>query len=252
MIHIVALRKAALAGVAGAFAWELAIRAIQLGGVTFFDIVAFPDGPAIAWWTTGMAIHALVGAIWAIFYAYFFWSSFDWPPAVQGMAFSALPAFLALLIAYPQLQMMHLPGPVALFDPVAVLRDVGWREVVGLLLGHLVYGGVLGALYTHPVGYPAARPRRPPIGAGPLIISGSQSRRAPPRHRFLFATGIDGLGHRDWRTFPHVHHVLHISTHSAGVLSRAGLGPAAAAVRASARHSYILGGPGDRHGRDET
>jgi len=39
MIHIVALRKAALAGVAGAFAWELAIRAIQLGGVTFFDIV---------------------------------------------------------------------------------------------------------------------------------------------------------------------------------------------------------------------
>src|SRR3546814_9976629 len=82
--------------------------------IALFDIVqhlgtlAFPAGPVLAWWMTGMVIHATVGAIWAIFYAYFFWSTFDWPPAFQGMAFSLLPTLLALFIAYPQLQMMHL------------------------------------------------------------------------------------------------------------------------------------------------
>src|SRR3546814_471084 len=102
MIHIVSLRKAVLAGIVAAFAWELAIRIIQFGGIALFDIVqhlgtlAFPAGPVLAWWTTGMLIHAVVGAIWAIFYAYFFWSTSDWPPAFQGMAFSLLPTLLAL------------------------------------------------------------------------------------------------------------------------------------------------------------
>src|SRR3546814_8893136 len=77
---------------------------------------------------TGMVIHATVGAIWAIFYAYFFWSTFDWPPAFQGMAFSLLPTLLALFIAYPQLQMMHLDVPTALFNPVAIIRDVSRSE----------------------------------------------------------------------------------------------------------------------------
>ena len=224
MIRIVALRKAALAGVAGALAWEIAMRAFRLGGLDLFDIVrilgtlAFPDGPPIAWWTAGVAIHAAVGAIWAIFYAYFFWSVLNWRPAFQGMAFSILPALLALFVAYPQLHMMHLGGPVAQFDTIAVMRAISGREAVGLLLGHLIYGGVLGALYTHPVGYPTARPRKVAVRAGPTILSGAGCARAPSPQPFLFATGIecsyptiengrwrrdqmDATGHyRHWRT----------------------------------------------------
>src|SRR3546814_853268 len=129
MIHIVSLRKAVLAGIVAAFAWELAIRIIQFGGIALFDIVqhlgtlAFPAGPVLARWMTGMVIHATVGAIWAIFYAYFFWSTFDWPPAFQGMAFSLLPTLLALFIAYPQLQMLHLDVPTALFNPLAIRSE---------------------------------------------------------------------------------------------------------------------------------
>lgn len=197
MIRIVSLRKAALAGIAGAFAWELAIRLIQFGGIPLFDIVqhlgtlAFPDGPVVAWWSVGMLSHAIVGAIWAIFYAYFFWSALDWPPWLQGMAFSLLPTLLALLVAYPQLQMMHLDLETAMFNPVVVIGSVTWQEAVGLLLGHLIYGVVLGALYTHPVGYPVARPPHPNAGDGLLILSGGAPMTVADGQRFLFATGIE-------------------------------------------------------------
>jgi beta-glucosidase/6-phospho-beta-glucosidase/beta-galactosidase len=208
MIRIVALRKAALAGVAGALAWESTMRAASLAGLDSFDIVrilgtlAFPDGPAFAWWLVGTAIHAAVGAIWAIFYAYFFWSVFDWRPTLQGMAFSVLPALLALFIAYPQLQMMHLAGPVAVFDPISVVGGISARETVGLLLGHLIYGAVLGALYTHPVGYPTRRVPKLPIRAG-LLITTKPDSTSPSRQPFLFATGIEcsypTIEHGRWR-----------------------------------------------------
>lgn len=198
MIRVVPLRKAALAGVAGAVAWEIVLRALQLGGAPLFDIVqvlgtlAAPDAPAWAWWTAGMLMHAAVGALWAVFYAYFFWSMFDWRPTAQGLAFSLLPSALALLIAYPQLQLMHSPGEIVLVDPIGMLRGLGWREPLGLLLGHLIYGAVLGRLYTHPVGYSVERPPKISGGGGPakpLTIS-----RIPPEpvHKgFMFATGIE-------------------------------------------------------------
>ena len=73
MIRVVALPKAALAGVVAAFAWEATLRALAAAGLPLFDIVrglgtlVFPDGPLLAWWSVGMAAHAMVGALWAIF-----------------------------------------------------------------------------------------------------------------------------------------------------------------------------------------
>src|SRR5438105_9451190 len=110
MLRVVAFPKAILAGAAGALAWEIAVRLLGLLGIPSFDIVRelgtlpFPNGSAAEWWPTGMAAHALVGAAWALFYAYFFWARVDWPPPLQGLAFAALPATLAALIVYPQLQ----------------------------------------------------------------------------------------------------------------------------------------------------
>ena len=115
MLRVVAFRKAILAGVAGAIAWEAAILILSFAGVPVFDLVrelgtlAFPDGSPIQWWPAGIAAHALVGAGWALFYAYFFWARFRWRPALQGLAFAAIPALLAILIVVPQLQLMHLP-----------------------------------------------------------------------------------------------------------------------------------------------
>src|SRR3546814_4309137 len=73
--------------------------------------------------------------------------------------------------------------PTALFNPVAIIRDVSWQETIGLLTGHLIYGGVLGALYTHPVGYPAAHPIKPKVAVRPFILAGRPPTPAPKRQR---------------------------------------------------------------------
>lgn len=197
MIRIVAARKAVLAGVAGSLAWEISLRAIGAAGLPLFDIVrllgtlAFPDGSALSWWTAGIFIHAGVGALWAMFYAYFFWSWLDLRPALQGLAFSLLPAALALLVAFPQLALMHQGIDIAIVDPIGFFGSLTWREPTGLLLGHLVYGAVLGTLYTHPVGHDAARPLGPPATSRRPVSNRVREARNRSERGFLFATGIE-------------------------------------------------------------
>lgn len=196
MIRAVALRKAAIAGVTGAVAFEAVLRGMILSGVPTFDIVkllgtlAFPEGPTLAWWGTGMAVHALVGICWAVFYAHFFWARFDWPSHLQGLVFSLLPATLALLIMSPQLRLAHLDASIVRLTPDLLLPPLSPIEIGGLLLGHIVFGLVVGVIYTHPVGYPAhgrpnlaaSRARKNRFSSGGKRQSGSS---------FIFATGIE-------------------------------------------------------------
>ena len=167
MIRRVAFGKAVLAGAAGALAWELVLRLLVSLGLPLFDLVyvlgtmALGRASAWQWWLTGITLHAAVGAIWATFYAYFFWSTFDWPPAVQGLAFSLGPATLAGLVMVPQMGLMHpliLQGEMPDFGLFAVRQ--GWGGPVGVLLGHFTHGAAMGSLYTRPVGYAARRGAR--------------------------------------------------------------------------------------------
>ncbi|MFL5537070.1 MAG: hypothetical protein ACJ8AP_15290 [Gemmatimonadales bacterium] len=86
MIRRVAFRKAIAGGLAGAVAWELVVRLLRFSGVPLGDLVHLLGtmlvgrAPAWLWWPTGMTLHLGVGAVWAIFYAYFFWSTFAWRP----------------------------------------------------------------------------------------------------------------------------------------------------------------------------
>lgn len=194
MLRIVAFRKAILAGAAGAFAWELAVRALRLLGYRTFDLVhelgtlVFANGTAIEWWPAGMAAHAAVGAAWALFYAYFFWARFEWPPVVQGLAFAVLPAALATLVAVPQLQLMHLHQEVARVDWRTMLAGLKLPILGGLVIGHALFGLTVGALYTHPVGYRTDRRfDRPRSARSPRRRT---ARRQAPGS-FIFATGIE-------------------------------------------------------------
>jgi beta-glucosidase/6-phospho-beta-glucosidase/beta-galactosidase len=196
MIRVVALRKAALAGIAGAAVWEVAARAALAAGVPTFDIVRslgtllIPHGSALAWWPAGMAAHALVGVCWAVFYAYFFWARFNWPPPVQGLVFAAVPAALALLIVGPQLRLMQLDADeVQLILPM-LLPSATVLQAAGLIAGHAIFGLVVGSIYTRPVGYRAGR--HPAVQMRPR-----RSRNVSPDRRradggFMFATGIEG------------------------------------------------------------
>lgn len=162
MIRRVAFKKAILAGVAGALAWDIVIRLLIWAGLPMFDLVYSlgsmllgNDANFWQWRLIGLPLHAIVGAIWAIFYAYFFWSLFDIPPVFQGMIFSLLPAILAGFIMLPQMDLMNeriLSGELAANRFFAF--GIGWGGPAAVVLGHLIYGAVLGFLYKNPVGYP--------------------------------------------------------------------------------------------------
>jgi len=160
MIRRVAFKKAIFAGVLGATAWEIAARLLAASGWQIFDIVrtlgvmVFDQQSASMWWPAGMVTHCMVGAIWAIFYAYFFWSTFDYSPVVQGILFSLLPAVLAGLVMVPQLDLMH-PDQFENHGAFAIILGTGGPTMI--LLGHLIYGAVLGSLYVRPVGYPVGK-----------------------------------------------------------------------------------------------
>ena len=196
MIRVVSLRKAAVAGVCGALAWTAVLGTIELAGLPLFNIVkelgtlAFGPDEVLGWGAVGLIAHGLVGICWALVYAYFFWSRVNWPPALQGLAFSLIPAILALFIVNPQLHLMHLDEDVARLTWDAVLPSISLTQLGGLLLGHSIFGLTVGGLYTHPVGYLANR--EPP--------SRRLRRRAPDTRRrdrreagssFIFATGIE-------------------------------------------------------------
>jgi hypothetical protein len=164
MIRRVAFPKAILAGVAGAAAWEGIARLLLLAGLPLFDLVrvlgtlVLGQAGGWQWWPIGILLHLSVGAIWAIFYAYFFWSTLNWRPLWQGVVFSFGPAILAGFIMVPQMSFMHpfvIGGEMPGFGPFAV--NFGWGGPAGIIFGHLIYGATMGALYTRPVGYAVAR-----------------------------------------------------------------------------------------------
>jgi hypothetical protein len=142
LLRVVSFRKAILAGAAGALAWEVSVRILALVGLPIFDMarelgtLAVPHGGMAQWWPVGMAAHALSGAGWALFYAYFFWARYRWPPPMQGLVFSAFPATLAIVIVVPQLRVMHLDGPVADIDWRTFAFALSASEIARLLIAH--------------------------------------------------------------------------------------------------------------------
>jgi beta-glucosidase/6-phospho-beta-glucosidase/beta-galactosidase len=206
LLRVVAFRKAILAGAAGALAWEAAVRLLALAGLPIFDMtrelgtLPFPRSSAFAWWPAGFTAHALVGAGWALFYAYFFWARLRLAPVLQGLVFAALPAVLATFVIVPQLQLMHLPQHAVQLGWGLFLAGLAPAMLGGLVLGHALFGLVVGAIYTHPVGYRASLAERKPR-------SRDARRRSRERPRndgcFIFATGIEcsypTVEHGRWR-----------------------------------------------------
>jgi beta-glucosidase/6-phospho-beta-glucosidase/beta-galactosidase len=199
MIRRVAYRKALLAGVAGAIAWEAVARFLILTGIPFADIVrllgttALPNSSAAGWWPVGMALHLVVGALWAIFYAYFFWGLLRLRPLLQGLVFSFVPMPLAIFVMRPQLELMNdlvQRGQMPFSGLFGI--DGGWQGPLALAVGHLIWGATLGWLYTRPVGR-SVDDRPAPIDVTSRSISAGPRAALPPQGelRFMFATGIE-------------------------------------------------------------
>jgi beta-glucosidase/6-phospho-beta-glucosidase/beta-galactosidase len=193
MMRVVALKKAAAAGLGGAIAMEIFSRIGALVGLRTIDFigqlssVAF-RGSRLAADLTAVVAHLGIGVCWAVFYAFFFWGRLRLRPSLQGLIFAIVPASLATLVVYPELALMHDHGDVVRLSVGGFLAPLSWIAVASLLIGHALFGLVMGAIYRKPVGYPAdSKPSLP----APVRRTDNKERRNEGSTGFMFATGIE-------------------------------------------------------------
>lgn len=131
------LRIALLAGILGTIAMTMLTYIAPMMGMPEMDIPQMLSGfmgvPVVAGWLA----HFMVGAGFAVLYGYIFVSRIPGSPPVKGAVYGLIPWFLAQVMVNPMMG----AGIFALNTPAPILM------VVGSLMGHLVYGGVLGAVY---------------------------------------------------------------------------------------------------------
>jgi Family of unknown function (DUF6789)/Protein of unknown function (DUF2938) len=85
----------------------------------------------------GWIMHFMIGTALAIGYVYLFATRLPGKPVVRGLIYSLIPWLMAQVIVNPMMG----AGVFASATPAPMLF------VMGSLIGHLVYGAVLGAVY---------------------------------------------------------------------------------------------------------
>lgn len=131
------LTKALLAGVAGTVAMTvLTFIAPMMGGpeMNIPQMLAdFMSVPVIVGWIA----HFMIGTVLALIYVYILIERLPGVPWIKGALYGLFPWFLAQIMVNPMMG----AGIFAVNTPAPMMM------VVGSLMGHLVYGGVVGAVY---------------------------------------------------------------------------------------------------------
>jgi beta-glucosidase/6-phospho-beta-glucosidase/beta-galactosidase len=206
MLRVVALKKAAAAGLCGAAVMEAFSFASGKLGLPTVDLVTELsriefDGLPVVGLAAGVAAHLSIGVCWAVFYAFFVWGRFRLRPVLQGLVFAILPAMLAILVVYPELALMRTRAPMVTLDLHRFFAPLTIATAASLLVSHALFGLTVGLLYRKPVGYAADHKPAPPRPRK------AAKRRPPPRRDgaagFMFATGIEcsypTIEHGRWR-----------------------------------------------------
>ncbi|CAN5816376.1 MAG: hypothetical protein H0W11_12330 [Gemmatimonadetes bacterium] len=146
------------AGVLGALAMTLMTDASRMIGMIQANLsryqgcIVLGRSEGTAPLLAGLGAHLAMGAVLAIGYALVFallWGEATWWNGAITGAVHWLPAALG----FPALDAMNpcvREGRMPAFG--AFGRGYGPMMVLGLLMGHVVYGAIVGALYTVPVG----------------------------------------------------------------------------------------------------
>ncbi len=131
------LTMAVLAGVAATIAMTILTFMAPMLGMPEMNIPQmlsdFMGVPVIAGWLA----HFMVGTGFAVLYAYIFTSRIPGLPLVKGAMYGLIPWLLAQVVVNPVMG----AGIFALNTPAPMLM------IAGSVMGHVVYGGVLGAVY---------------------------------------------------------------------------------------------------------
>ena len=126
------LKKAAAAGFAGTAVMTMLMLVAPKMGMPRMDIagmLASKMGGIIA---LGWMAHFVIGSVLAIIYAAFLASRIPGPGLVRGVIYSLIPWLVSQMMVMPMMGMGLFGGSVALAG--------------GSLMGHMVYGAVLGGI----------------------------------------------------------------------------------------------------------
>ena len=105
-----------------------------LGGMFGMNSLAF-----------GWIMHFVVGVVLALIYMYWFVDHLVGAPWVRGLTFSVLPWLATMVVIAPMLPLVN-PMLVKM-PPGFFLANMCVMGPMGSLIGHLIWGAVLGAAY---------------------------------------------------------------------------------------------------------
>ncbi len=131
--------KAIIGGIVGTIAMTLMMMymAPMMAGMPM-DIAGMLGG-MLGGWTMGMIAHVIMGAIiFPLVYVLIVYHFIAGPPLVRGLVFGTMLWLVAVVIVMP------IAGAGVLMSNVG-----GMMAVIAALIGHLVYGGLLGAIAGH-------------------------------------------------------------------------------------------------------
>ncbi len=131
--------KAILAGLIGTIVMTLLTMMAGVMGLPM-DIPAMLSSFMGASILIGWLAHFMIGMILALFYAYGFVSWLPGTPWLKGALYGLFPFVVAQVVIMPMMGM----GLFTSNAPNAFLL------VMGSLMGHLIYGAVVGAIYGTP------------------------------------------------------------------------------------------------------
>ena len=140
------LTKALGAGIAGTIVMTLFAATAPLMGMPEMNVPEMLSGfmgvPTIAGWLA----HFMIGTILALAYAFVLISKLPGKPVVRGILFGLIPWFMAQILVNPMMG----AGVFAVNTPAPMLM------VAGSLMGHVVYGAIVGLVYGTTAGLETA------------------------------------------------------------------------------------------------
>jgi len=129
--------KAIGAGIAGTIVMTIMTMVAPMMGMPKMDIPAmlanFMGFPVVVGWFA----HFMIGTVLALLYVYVFIGKLPGAPWLKGALYGLFPWFLAQVMVNPMMG----AGVFALNTPAPI------QMVMGSLIGHLVYGAVVGLVY---------------------------------------------------------------------------------------------------------
>jgi uncharacterized membrane protein YagU involved in acid resistance len=135
------LSRAISAGILGTLAMTVLTFIAPMMGMPEMNIPKMLAGTMGLPNITGWLAHFMIGILLAIFYAAFFYNVLPGVNVVKGMVYSIFPWLMAQLLVMPMTGTLNgMPFTSGLFSGSFIMA-------AGSLMGHLIYGLVIGALY---------------------------------------------------------------------------------------------------------